>query len=93
MIHQTVSLGKYRKRRNCARAQAISLVLSRLNYQASFPQSLLWRPIPTTKMADVYVESYGHVRNNVLSGTPSPLPRPYLPSLPPAKTTKPSYSR
>ncbi|XP_078358486.1 BTB/POZ domain-containing protein 16-like [Oculina patagonica] len=44
-------------------------------------------------MADVHVESYGHMRNNVLSGTPSPLPRPYLPSLPPAKTNKPSYSR
>ncbi|KAJ7336660.1 BTB POZ domain-containing protein 16 [Desmophyllum pertusum] len=44
-------------------------------------------------MADVHVESYSHLRNNVLSGTPSPLPRPYLPSLPPTKTIKPSYSR
>ncbi|CAH3124409.1 unnamed protein product [Porites lobata] len=44
-------------------------------------------------MADVHVESFAHFRNNVLSGAPSPLPRPYLPSLPPAKTIKPSYSR
>ncbi|CAH3142274.1 unnamed protein product [Pocillopora meandrina] len=44
-------------------------------------------------MADIQVERYGHVGNNVFSGTPSPLPRPYLPSLPPAKTIKPSYSR
>ncbi|PFX30299.1 BTB/POZ domain-containing protein 16 [Stylophora pistillata] len=46
-----------------------------------------------TKMADIQVESYGPVGNNVFSGTPSPLPRPYLPSLPPEKTIKPSYSR
>lgn len=49
--------------------------------------------IRTSKMADVHVESFAHFRNNVLSGAPSPLPRPYLPSLPPAKTIKPSYSR
>lgn len=44
-------------------------------------------------MADVQVQSHGSFANNVLSGTPSPLPHPYLPSLPPAKTIKPSYSR
>ncbi|XP_015770656.1 PREDICTED: BTB/POZ domain-containing protein 16-like [Acropora digitifera] len=44
-------------------------------------------------MADVHVQSYGTFASNVFSGTPSPLPRPYLPSLPPAKTIKPSYSR
>ncbi|XP_029197706.2 BTB/POZ domain-containing protein 16-like [Acropora millepora] len=44
-------------------------------------------------MADVHVQSYGTFASNVFSGTPSPLPRPYLPSLPPSKTIKPSYSR
>lgn len=67
--------------------------LASFSFPASFSRSLLWRPIATTKMADVYVESYGHLGSKVLSGKPSPLPRPYLPSLPPAKTTKPSYSR
>lgn len=68
---------------------------------ASFPRStrslvLIIVTVEThsaTKMADVHVGSYGHLGNNVLSGTPSPLPRPYLPSLPPTKTIKPSYSR
>ncbi|KAK3696883.1 hypothetical protein QZH41_013731, partial [Actinostola sp. cb2023] len=43
-------------------------------------------------MADAETLS-SYMSNNIIRGTPSPLPRPYLPALPPRKTVKPSYSR
>ena len=75
--------GTHASREPEPRYQSLSLVLALVTVET----------IRTSKMADVHVESFAHFRNNVLSGAPSPLPRPYLPSLPPAKTIKPSYSR
>ncbi|XP_032240164.2 BTB/POZ domain-containing protein 16 [Nematostella vectensis] len=43
-------------------------------------------------MADVDTLS-SYMKYHIVRGTPSPLPRPYLPALPPHKSTKPSYSR